>query len=99
MTQPLTQNASVSLADYQKISEQAHALFYAQKYSEAIPLYKKLITPDLRDFIVLANLGIALRHMGQYTTAAIYLSRADELCPNSPAISGTCSQPALTGFT
>jgi tetratricopeptide (TPR) repeat protein len=68
------------------ILDQAHALFYEKRYSEAIPLYKKFVEPDLRDFLVFANLGIALRNMGQHALSAIYLKRADELCPNSPGL-------------
>lgn len=65
---------------------QAHALFYQNKFAEAVPLYQQLLHSVTNDFLIWGNLGIALRHLHHYAAAAACLKRADELMPHSSGI-------------
>lgn len=63
------------------ITKQADFLFKERKYSEVIHLYQKALQDNPDDASTWGNLGIALRHTGNYASAALHLKRASELDP------------------
>ncbi len=83
----MTQNA-LPRNDVQNktLLEQAGEFFSQGNYAAVVSLYQKILLSTLNDDAVWGNLGIALRHLGHYATAALCLKRAAELSPNSPGI-------------
>jgi tetratricopeptide (TPR) repeat protein len=74
------------MTDSQATLERASALHQQGRLSEAVPLYREVLTLEPRNVDALHRLGVALASLGDFERATVLLSGAAQLAPQSAAI-------------
>ena len=67
----------------------AQALFFADRFDEAVELYQKLIGEDPEDALAYLRIGQSYRDLMKYDEAREHLEKAAQLVPDSTEINST----------